>query len=420
MSAGGLAAFVGFPAADPAPWTGPSHGYGSDARPAARATFRARDRPTSAWGREGVAGAAFGGGGAFAYGDGASSTRESDARVLGPGGLVIPESWRIGESAPPPPSHRVNLRTGGDKQMIEAAAAGDVGKIAALAESNMGKFHMKDQDGNTPLMHAVFNGHAAAVRYLLERGAGVDLANEAGFSPLKLAATISSLEIVQVLVAGGAPLDSKYGNGRTALMAAAEPNRAAGVLLRGGGQPAVTEAVLQEQGAVIAFLSQSGATVDATTRQGQTALMIAAQTGHCEALRALIEAKAGLDLQAKDGKTAVHFAAISGKSVVALEVLLQAGADIEVRDDSHNTALWYCASFGNFYACAGLLRFGANSSTRGGPEGINPCMEASRQGHERVADLLQRNVDKLRRETQRARAAKEAADHPLLGGITRC
>ena len=49
----------------------------------------------------------------------------------------------------------------------------------------------------------------------------------------------------------------------------------------------------------------SGAELNGTDRSGRTALHLAAATGHAEAVKVLLEREADVDLETKDGDTAL-------------------------------------------------------------------------------------------------------------------
>ena len=77
-------------------------------------------------------------------------------------------------------------------------------------------------------------------------------------------------------------------------------------------------------------LLDRGADVDARDRHGQTALMLAAHTGHCEVVEALIAHRANLNTTAKYGLSALMLAIVAGHAEVARR-LADAGADLSLR-----------------------------------------------------------------------------------------
>lgn len=76
-----------------------------------------------------------------------------------------------------------------------------------------------NQAGESPLMMAALKGDLASARMLLERGAQV---NQPGWSPLHYAATGPEPKMVQLLIERGAEVDASSPNETTPLMMAAQ------------------------------------------------------------------------------------------------------------------------------------------------------------------------------------------------------
>jgi len=74
----------------------------------------------------------------------------------------------------------------------------------ALRAAPEGAVNLVDAHGFTPLMHAITEGHAAAVRVLLSYGAATDTRNLDGETALHLAASIGYEECVSLLLMHGA------------------------------------------------------------------------------------------------------------------------------------------------------------------------------------------------------------------------
>ena len=99
---------------------------------------------------------------------------------------------------------------------------------------------MTDAEGHTALMLTAFNGHDAAVRLLVERGADVHMTDGDGRTALMYAATTPYDSTVRFLLEKGAKVDSREKTEQwTALMFAAGEGHVAVVrtLLKHGADP---------------------------------------------------------------------------------------------------------------------------------------------------------------------------------------
>ena len=107
-----------------------------------------------------------------------------------------------------------------------------------------------DANGDTPLCIAARNGSARTIDVLLSAKADPNRPNRFNDTPLMLASLSGNLEVVRRLVAAGAAIDPP---GWTPLIYAAT-----------GGHDAI-----------VTFLAQRGANLDAASPNGTTALMMA-------------------------------------------------------------------------------------------------------------------------------------------------
>ncbi|XP_054825894.1 ankyrin repeat domain-containing protein 63 [Eublepharis macularius] len=128
--------------------------------------------------------------------------------------------------------------------------------------------------GRTPLMFAVAlqdpAWRLAFARLLLERGAAVNLRDDAGRSALSLACERGHLDATQLLVQYGADPDAVDARGWSPLMYAAS-----------AGRTAVVEWLLR------AFRRLGQLCLERADRAGRTALQLAAAGGHGQCVRAL-------------------------------------------------------------------------------------------------------------------------------------
>jgi len=104
-----------------------------------------------------------------------------------------------------------------------------------------------------------------------------------------------------------------------------------------GNRPLLIAAKKRNQG-LVEILIANGAKVDASDRNGLTALMAAASMGLAENVRALISAGANVNARDEKGATPLIWAAISGHPQV-VEILLAHGADGKVKNKDGLTAL---------------------------------------------------------------------------------
>lgn len=95
-------------------------------------------------------------------------------------------------------------------------------------------------------------------------------------------------------------------------------------------KPDWEECALRGDAAGLLERIRAGADVDALDRHGQSALMLAAQRGHLEAVRVLLRAGADLDVTAKFGLSATMLAVVNGHAAIA-RALAKAGADLRLR-----------------------------------------------------------------------------------------
>ena len=150
---------------------------------------------------------------------------------------------------------------------------------------------------------AALAGRAAACRLLLDRGAKADLMDETGATPLHHATEAASQETVRVFVARGLGrhLDQE---GRTPLMWAAARGATAVMEELGGkdidtldntGYTALHIAVSCDKLTSVDCLLKMKSDPNVTTRDGLSSLGLAAQLGHTEVGRRLMECGAKID-----------------------------------------------------------------------------------------------------------------------------
>ncbi len=115
------------------------------------------------------------------------------------------------------------------------------------------------------------------------------------------------------------------------------------------------QAVESGDGPVLRFLLQHGASELYPDKDGTTALHWAAMTGRCNLVLILLEADVRPDQQDRKKRTALHYAASGGHDEVIKE-LLAVGADHSSLDDEQKTPLSYAVEAGKLSTVTLLLR----------------------------------------------------------------
>ncbi len=186
--------------------------------------------------------------------------------------------------------------------------------------------------------------------------------NEPGGVPaLHAAAGRNDVQVIQRLLAEGAPIDARDGSGATALLVATHANQveAARALIEAGADVNAKDGIndspylyagARGHLAILKMTLSHGADLKSTNRYGGTALIPAAERGHVETVRTLIEAGVVVDHVNRLGWTALLEAIILGdggerhQQIVAL--LVKAGANVNLADKDGVTPLRHARTKG--------------------------------------------------------------------------
>lgn len=240
--------------------------------------------------------------------------------------------------------------TAGQTPLYYAAASGNIETFKAImAEAGDGSGHA--------LHGAATYDRGEMINFLLENDYDIDETDGNGYTPLMVAARGNKAAAVGVLLRAGADVTIKTANNWEVFGLAANNNAttAMGVLLQSekfGLRSPLVEAGLRlaardSKIPSITFLIQRGVNVDASVKGvGTTPLMLAATNGHDDAIKALLAARASVDLQNEKGETALILAASNGKRD-AVKALLRAGADKTITDNNGRTAHQYAVQNGH-------------------------------------------------------------------------
>jgi len=122
------------------------------------------------------------------------------------------------------------------REIHAAARDGDAAQVAADLAQNPGDLNLPDDAGLTPLHLAASSCHTNVVVLLLDKGAKIDSTEKSGATPLHFAAQEGCLDAVKLLLDRGANVNARDNQGRTPLTRSEQWHQdAAGVFLRAHG-----------------------------------------------------------------------------------------------------------------------------------------------------------------------------------------
>lgn len=212
-------------------------------------------------------------------------------------------------------------------------------------------------DGTSALTFAAHLGDPELVELLLESGARPDQSNEYGAFPLSEAALAGSNEVIRLLLAHGADANQTNPEGESALMITARTGNMAGTTLLlehgadvnaseyWGGQSALMWATAQKQPDMMRLLISHGAQVNA---QGGIRLWE----------RRITSEPRPKDMN-KGGFYPLHYAARQA-CIACIDVLVEAGADLNVTDPDRVTPLSLALINFHYDTAARLIEAGAD------------------------------------------------------------
>ena len=301
-------------------------------------------------------------------------------------------------------------------------------EVVKELERHGADFNAVNKDGRG-VLHNV-NRHVEVLRYLLAKGLPVDTKSENGVTPLTFLAVNGDEEIASILLEAGAEVNAttEQGgfDGNTALhMASQGYSKNAQQTLDihaalGRPREVITpSAEVEERVRTIKRLIEAGADPNALNKNFQAPIYLAAMNGQLECVRALLangavidspvwptplvtaalncddpevlelllENKAPIDRRSAYGAFPIHHAAYNGH-VKMVAMLLDAGADPDVRDFSYRTPLHQAATADRREVVDLLWKRGArmNAADAGN---VTPARLASQMGHGALAVHLE-------------------------------
>ncbi|XP_017276709.1 ankyrin repeat domain-containing protein 50 [Kryptolebias marmoratus] len=212
----------------------------------------------------------------------------------------------------------------GRTPLILAAQEGHWSTVKLLLDRRSPIDH-RAYDGHSALSAAFLEGHAEVAELLMRRGADTDVRDSEGRPLLYLLVLDGRLDMTILLIEkGGVPLESRDSEGRTALHVASWQGNVeiVDLLLKHGANPNAQDAEGRPPMHSVAWtghtkvghrlLEATGVNIDLACHQGATALSIAAQEGHANIVKMLLEKGANPNHIDKYGRSLVKVAGKHG------------------------------------------------------------------------------------------------------------
>lgn len=277
-----------------------------------------------------------------------------------------------------------------------------------------------DNDGNTALMLAAIYGYKECVNILIDKEAGLTRSSD-GATAMHLALLNRHIDVAEALVPVEAPNVSscqRTNNRRTELMMAAIANDLSRCYCLRSIQQGLVD---QEKNTALILAAKSGhdAAVALLVEyehgrqdiKSWSAIMHAAFGGHTECVRILADYEAGMS--DVSGVTALMLATFDGYTDV-VELLISAEAGLQTQTGF--TALMSAARHGHIHIVESLMEYEAGMTTN---QGVTALMEAAAMGHTEIVKLLVTSESGFRTNTNHPNGAGFTAlmaaaqgDHP--------
>ncbi|KAK3990419.1 ankyrin repeat-containing domain protein [Cladorrhinum sp. PSN332] len=228
-----------------------------------------------------------------------------------------------------------------------------------------------------PIHQAAQSGHQRVVEALLRaRPEFYDVPGEKGETPLWLAAQGGFVGTATVLANYGADIN-------------------VALTSNGSQRRPIHQAAQNGHVDMVRFLLQRNALFDEPEEEGATALCLACQEGHTEIVRLLLEANANPAAATfKSGRISLHQACQNGHLEV-VKLLLQYRVPIDCQEKDGTTGLWLACQQGHAEIARLLIERGANVNIASPETGRTPLHQACQNGHEEIVWLLLDNLAQI-------------------------
>ncbi|MEE6458264.1 hypothetical protein FKM82_000241 [Ascaphus truei] len=287
--------------------------------------------------------------------------------------------------------------------VYQAAANGDVNTLTAVIREDPSILEYCDNEGCTPLMHAVSGRQVDTVKLLLKMGANINTQDACGRTSLSLATYLGWLEGCVSLLRNGAKQNIPDKNGRLPLHAAtAEADvRLLAVLLQQStlneinhqdneGMTSLHWAAFHNRPQHAQTLLQKGADPTQVDKDFKTTLHWAVQSGNrmlCSIILDHHQGQSTINYDDENGKTCMHIAAAAGYSDIIYELARVPECNLQALDVDDRTPLHWAAAAGKEDCVQTLLKLGVDITPRDINENT-PLTYAMYCGHAECIKLL--------------------------------
>ena len=281
-----------------------------------------------------------------------------------------------------------------------AVEKGDLKKVRELVERDpalINQWH----EYQTPLHKAAEDGNIEIAKFLISQGADLDaVPNGYGINleqiktPLLIAVQKDNKDMVSLLIKNKANAYIKYG-GLSWALHHAKSKEVAKMLIENGAKinskdyyknTPLNKAAEKGHLEVVKLLISRGAYIDNKNSQGFTPLHIAAYQGYTEIAEILIRKGANIRELNKLKQTPLHLS----KALEISQLLINAGADINLKDSEGNIPLYHAVKNEKFEIVKLLVLKGSriNESNIGG---VTPLHVSLRPNEKRMTKFLLSN-----------------------------
>jgi len=250
----------------------------------------------------------------------------------------------------------------------------------------------------TLLHRAAGDGNAEAVRSLIAHGADVDAKDGDGETPLHVAASEAPLDVVHMLIAHGADVNARDRYGHAPLdkvfYGSERREEIAEFLIRNGAKATVEHLISAARAGytrLVELLITQGIDVNARGKDGSMALHAAVGRWQKEVAKLLL-AK-GADVNAEtlsrwgvSGSSTLHVAATRGSRDLAA-LLIDGGANLNAKDSDGRTPLHVAAADGHYEVARLLVEKGSDVNAEDS-DGDTPLYAAVLAGDSHTAEQL--------------------------------